>query len=313
MRTVDSKRGVPRAGNGIDGAAVLVALLAVLANGKMDATRGAEPTIQRITQDGLFKQRPHWSPDGRSLVFARHRGATIYLYLLDMANGTEQRLTERDAPEFDAVFSPNGKQMAFAFDKTSPNQGDLEVYRLHLPDRSLTPLAVTQGGLSHEESPCWSPDGKQVAFTSTKFGNQELFVMPADGGEWSRLTSDPAIDAHPAWSPDGQAIAFATNRWGDLEIALIAPDGTNLRRFTDSPGLDDYPAWSPDGRQLAFTSYRDGNADIYIADVAAGTVVNVTAHPAIDNFPSWLPDGRLGMVSNRDGGFDIYVIDVRHP
>lgn len=262
---------------------------------------------RRITPDGPLIQRLSFAPDGAAVVFARHEGETIRLYRRNLTSGEESRLTDREAPEFDAVYSPDGQSLLLALDETTPNQGNIEVYRLSLADRALTRLAGDVQGLSHEESPCWSPDGEFFAFTSTRDGNQELYVAKADGSDVRRLTSDPAIDAHPAWSPDGSAIAFATNRWGDLEIALIAPDGTNLRRLTDSSGLDDYPAWSPDGTRLAFVSNRTGNLEVFVVDARGGEPVNVTQHPAWDNFPTWTPTGELAFVSDRGGGYAIYV------
>ena len=270
-------------------------------------TTAAEPDIIRLTTDGHFKQRPCWSPDGKQVVFARHQGSTIFLFLRDVKSGQEERLTSHTSAEFDAVFSPDGMNLLFSFDKTLPGQGDLEVYRIALADRKLLPLATTQGALSHQESPCWSPDGKRFAFTSTRHGNQELYVADVAGGECQRLTTDAAIDAHLSWSPDGNTIAFATGRWGDMEIALINPDGSNLRRLTHSKWLDDYPTWSPDGRRIAFTSNRDGNLEIY-AQALDGPAINVSRHEAIDNFPAWTPDGRIGFVSNREGGFDVFTV-----
>jgi TolB protein len=282
-------------------AAILLCLITALPS----SLNAKEPSWQRLTTDGLLKQRPVWSPDGRRLVFARHAGSTIFLFLRDLETGKEERLTTRTDPEFDAVFSPDGTSLLFSFDKASPNQGDIEVYRLLLADRSLTPVA-TNKTLSHEEWPSFSPDGKRFAFTSTRDGQQEVYTASVEGGEWTRLTSDPGIDAHPAWSPDGKSIAFSTNRWGDLEIALIQPDGAGLKRLTESRGLDDYPSWSSDSQRLAWTSNRDGNFEIYVQPLG-GQPTNITQSPSLENFPAWTPDGRIGFISNRHGGFEIYT------
>ena len=271
------------------------------------AGRADEPPLEQLTSDGFFKQRPRWSPDGGTVVFARHQAANISLFLLTLGTGAEDRLTDSKSPEYDAVFSPDGHSLLYSFDKTTPNQGDLDVYRVRLDDRQPRPVAVTGTKLSHEESADFAPDGKRLVFTSTRDGNQELYVADLAGGDWTRLTSDPAIDAHPVWSPDGKTIAFSTSRWGDLEIALIRPDGTGLQRITRSRGLDDYPAFSPDGRHLAFASNRDRNMDIHVHTLARRKSRPITQTPAFDSFPAWTPDGQLGFVSNRDGGFDLYV------
>jgi len=266
------------------------------------------PQLVRLTTDGHFKQRPAWSPDGSWLTFARHQGASIFLYLRSADGSQEKRLTKRDAPEYDAVFSPDGRRLAFAFDKMVPNQGDMDLYTIGPDGEDLQPVLLSAGKLSHEEWPAWSPDGQWIALSSTRDGNQEIYVVRPDGKDLTRLTHDPAIDAHPAWSPDGKRLAFATNRWGDLELAVMNADGSGLTRLTSSRGMDDYPSWSPDRTRLAFTSNRDGNLEIYMMRSDGTDAYNLSASPAVDNFPTWTREGDVTFVSNRDGGFDIYTI-----
>ena len=267
-----------------------------------------EPQLIRVTSDGHLKQRPAWSPDGHWLSFTRQEGATIFLFLRSADGATEKRLTSRTDPEFDACWSPDGKRLAFCFDKTVPNQGDMDVYTISADGDDLKPALVTQGKLSHEEWPAWSAGGEWLALSSTRDGNQEIYVVRPDGKDLRRLTNDPAIDAHPAWSPDGKRIVFSTSRWGDLELAVISADGSGLARLTTSAGLDDYPAWSPDGSTIAFTTNRDGNFEIYSCQPDGSNPQNLTSHPAIDNFPCWTPGGDVTFVSNRDGGFDLYTV-----
>jgi TolB protein len=269
------------------------------------------PAAQRITHDGYFKQRPVWSPDGKRLVFARHQRDKIWLHTTDATGRDEKRLTNREHPEYDAAWSPDGKRLAFTLVNVAGTQGDVDLHVVNADGSGLARIAGSDGGLSHEEWPSWSPDGKRVAFTSTRAGNQEVFAADVDGKNQTRLTTDLGTDAHPAWSPDGRHIAFASDRWGGLEIALMNADGSDVRRLTTSAGLDDYPAWSPDGRQIAFTSNRDGNLEIYVMSPDGSHVRNLTQSPAIDNFPTWTPDGRaVTFVSNRDRRWDIYTIDV---
>ncbi len=76
-------------------------------------------------------------------------------------------------------------------------------------------------------------------------GNEEVYVMNADGSSPVRLTNDPATDFGPAWSPDGSRIAFSTFRDGNFEIYVMNADGSNPINLTNDPAEDLTPAWSP--------------------------------------------------------------------
>ena len=272
---------------------------------------GAEPPPPvRLTHDGHLKQRPVWSPDGKQIVFSRHRGGKIELVIMSADGSNEKTITTGKLPQYDACWSPDGTRLAFTHVPQSGTQGNLDVYIAKADGSEPAQFAGDKGKFSHEEYPAWSPDGKRIAFSSTFEGNQELYVAEIGSPERRRLTNDPAFDAHAAWSPDGKTIAFATSRWGDFEIAVMDADGGHLTRLTDSRGLDDYPVYSPDGNRLAFMSNRDGNFEIYLMNADGTDPVNITQHTALDNFPAWTRDGKLAFVSNRAGGFDIYVLVV---
>jgi TolB protein len=69
--------------------------------------------------------------------------------------------------------------------------------------------------------PAWSPDGKQIAFTSNRDGQYELYVMGADGGSPRNISNHPAVDNFATWSPDGRRLAFITNRNGTHDVAVV--------------------------------------------------------------------------------------------
>jgi TolB protein len=270
--------------------------------------------LDRLTHDGLDKQRPSWAPDGRHLLFARQTsdGAHIWQYVRERGTSGSwsepRRLSDRKDPEYHGVFAPDGHRVLFTAITLSGTQGNLDIAAIDADGSGLKTIVGDRGKLSHQDWPSWAPDGRRFAFSSTHEGNQEIYTASAHGGEVVRLTQNPGHDAHPCWSPDGKTIAFTTDRWGGLELAAVQPDGTGLTRLTHSPGLDDYPAYSPTGARLAFVSNRDGQFEVYVAAADGGDPINISRHPGRDSFPTWTPDGAgVTFVSDRDGGCDLYT------
>jgi TolB protein len=89
-----------------------------------------------------------------------------------------------------------------------------------------------------DAGPAWSPDSRQIAFTSNRNADWEICVMNADGGKPRNLTRSPKWDDSAAWSPDGQSIVFSSGRDadGDGAIYIMDADGNNQRRLTNNPG-----------------------------------------------------------------------------
>jgi len=173
---------------------------------------------------------------------------------------------------------------------------------------SLLCVGVLHVGTSWASGP---DNDDKIAFRSSRDGNQEIYVMGADGSTPTRLTFNEADDSGALWSPDGRSIAFHSKRDGDREIYVMDADGTNVRCLTENAIEDLVGGWSPDGRQIGFDSTRDGNFEIYVMQADGSQQTRLTDNPANDLDPAFSPDGsRIAFTSDRDGNDEVYVMNA---
>ncbi|MCK4237239.1 MAG: S9 family peptidase [Candidatus Krumholzibacteria bacterium] len=110
--------------------------------------------------------------------------------------------------------SPDGKWVAFEvtwFDKDE-NSSNTDIYLVPSAGGDVWKFI---GGDGDDYSPCWSPDGKHIAFISDRDGSPQIWVIPTDGGEARRITEIPTGASDPLWSPDGRRIAFTSRVYPD--------------------------------------------------------------------------------------------------
>jgi WD40 repeat protein len=194
-------------------------------------------------------------------------------------------------PNSNAVASPlDGNWLAFS--ATRNGNGDIYLLNVDAALQGSGQVAATRltTNPASDFDPTWSPDGTRIAFRSQRDGNDEIYMMNADGTCQRNLTNDAVNDWSPAWSPDGTRVAFAffdANQFTDL--AIINVDGTGLQRLTTASG--EYPTWSPDGTRIAFATARDGNYEIYVMNADGTDQRRLTNNPAYDMSPAWSPDG----------------------
>ena len=246
------------------------------------------------------------------------------IYLMDPNGKQIRRLTEQPKSDSEPAWSPDGKQITFVSyrDLEQLPKGEIHRGEIYLMNADGTNLVnLTQVPERADGVSSWSPDGKQIAFTSAELfnadllANSDIWVMDADGANRRNLTNHKALDETPDWSPDGNRIAFTSDREGNWELYVMNTDGTNLINLTNNPAKDGRPDWSPDGKQIAFSSDRDGNLEIYVMNADGTNLINLTNHPAEDNHASWSPDGvRIAFDSDRDrdrdNNWEIYVMNA---
>jgi Tol biopolymer transport system component len=152
-------------------------------------------------------------------------------------------------------------------------------------------------------NPAWSPDGTRIAFSSSHEGDNEIYVMNADGSGVTRLTSDPRGDTDPSWSPDGERLVFSSRCSRGLacfngepyaELTVINADGTGLVRITSHPMidiLDTEPAWSPEGPDgSSRIAFRRQSSGIMLINPDGSGETSIAPGPHMFA-PNWSPDG----------------------
>lgn len=141
--------------------------------------------------------------------------------------------------------------------------------------------------------PAPSPDGRHLAFVSTRDGNPEIYVLDTHDGDVTRVTRHDGTDEHPSWSPDGERLAFVSDRDGGRRVWISGPAASEPRPVTPSGTPVMNPAWSPDGRWIAVAAGSFPDLDLWLYPSDDGDEpVRLTEGPAADYWPAWSPDGQ---------------------
>lgn len=183
-----------------------------------------------------------------------------------------------------------------------------------------------------EQAAHYSPDCSQIAFTGQYSGDDQVFVMPASGGEPRQLTWYPTVGPLPqrwgidsqvyGWNPDGNAVIFRSARQAvgisNPQLFSVSVSG-GLPTVLPMPtaGSGDY---SPDGRQIVyspkFRDYRTWNRyvggwaqDLFVYDIAAKSAKNITNDPNTDRDPMWIGDA-IYFLSDRGEHLNLYSYDT---
>jgi TolB protein len=231
------------------------------------------------------------------------------IYISDYDGANQRRATLSTDMHLNPNWTPDGSGIAYSsWDGASAGrETDIVLSFLYKGVRE-----VPTKGVGSNFHPAFSPDGSQIAFTSNRDGDSEIYVMNRDGGNVRRLTNNNAIDSSPTWSPGGTQIAFVSNRASPLtpRLYLMNADGSSQRPVNMPGGHVDKPTWAPAPyNEIAFSARVGGGFDIHVYDIATQAVRSVTSGEGSNESPAYSANGKhIAFSSTRQGRAQIFTI-----
>lgn len=264
---------------------------------------GGEP--KRLTFDDAHIVGLDWTPDGAYIVFSSDRqGARGRLWEVLASGGQPKPLSVSQDAVYDHSLSRVGRRLAYTLWEFNAN-----IWRYEVPPtagRSAPPTKViASAGMN--DAPQFSPDGKRVAFVSSRSGSLEIWICDSDGSNPRQLTF---LEGHsavcPRWSPDGREIAFQSPAIEGAPIYVVSAEGGQPRRLKTGPPKVAAPSWSMDGKWIYFGSDRTGSWQVWKVSPKGGHAVQVTKKGGYAALES--PDGKTLYYAKRRGDYRLWKV-----
>jgi len=178
-------------------------------------------------------------------------------------------------------------------------------FQLYAAERAnLAQLRKIMDDTAVATEPAFSPDGSRIAFTSTRDGQPEIYIMDADGTSAGRLTNSPGADGDASFTADGQSVVFHSQRTGHRQIFLQPITSSDAVQLTQEPADNSQPTVSPDGESIAFVSNREGNNHVWLMSKDGSNQRPLTrGQQSKETAPHFLRDGSLAyLLEQKESG-----------
>ena len=273
---------------------------------------------QHRVYEGLsnfFSPTLDWSPDGKFLAITEsHENKTHSLIaLLSLADLSMRPLTSPSGQELDygPAFSPDGSRVAFVRSILAGMVSDLYV----VPTAGGEPKPVTFDHHTIFGQPSWTPDGRELVYTSDLGGPRSLWRVPVSGGKPERVAGVGTGAECPSVSRRGHQLVYQQKFTRFYTGRLNLKDETHLQgpsvKVISEKGDQFRPNFSPDGKRIAFESDRSGYSEIWACDIDGSNCGELTTLHGAAGAPRWSPDGRtIAFEFHTKEHGEIYLLEV---
>ena len=199
------------------------------------------PAVTQLTHTGS-DNRPAWSPVGGPIAFVSERSGNKDIMIMNADGSAQLQLTSSGANEDQPTWSSDGGHIAYVTDADGPRH----IAVVSVADGAVINTIRSDNGENFLPSWLNDPTRSLLLFTSTRFGDEDIFVVnPLNGGDLRQITNDATIERQPSWSRDGGLILFVSDRAGEntRDIYTVSSDGTRLNRLTPDDSRDREPKW----------------------------------------------------------------------
>ncbi len=190
---------------------------------------------------------PAWSPDGRRLAYVSFEGNASSIFVQTLRTGNRIQVSNKPGINGSPAFSPDGRQLVLTLGGAD---GNLDIYVMNLADQQVRRL-TTNRAIDTEGS--WSPDGRQIYFTSDRSGGPQIYRIDAAGGTPERITFEGSYNARPRLSPDGSKLAMVHVTQGNYRIAVMRLKEKDLLVLSTGQ-QDESPSFAPNSDTLIYAT-----------------------------------------------------------
>ncbi len=292
--------------------------------------------IRQVTSGFARAGEGYFRPDGKAIIFQGVRNPAPAIFATPRPNQDDYQIFTADLrPDALPLmvstgkgkctcgyYHPSGKSILFASSHLDPALAEgagssapastpkapaysrteryrwefdpfMDIFRADLDGTNLVRLTDTPG---YDAEGSYSPDGKQIVFTSFRDGDAEIYIMDADGKNPRRITHAKGYDGGPFFSPDGKRIIYRSDRKDNdlLQVYINNTEGTAERALTNNEFVNWGPFFHPDNHHIIYATSRHGhqNYELYLMDIDSGAEERITFREGFDGLPVFSADGR---------------------